>query len=364
MKKRHQHFIPRTYLKHFKNSPDSQQVNTFNKVENKFVDNIGINDICVEKDFYTLKNLNGEDKLALEEFFDKEIESKYGKVFDLLVHQKPTKITLDQKVDILKTTLSMYFRTPKVLNQFLLKIDNLIEDIINNKDINEIEFKGVIVKVDAKTKEEIKKEIRERIRVDYLSIQLNFFEKFVKYKIYDGITVIENTSEFDFYTGDNPVNFLNRFGNTGQIFDINNSIYIPLNPKFCLFIASPKLPKSGYEVFYQKDNQMLIHVVNLCTFENSERWLIGQGENFKKALQKNMELNSIYDSEHPILTSMDLKVNLLSKLLKAMEEGGLTNENHNLLKAVDNIKNWEEHKNHDDLLELLEKLRNEDELNI
>ena len=67
MKKRHQHFIPRTYLKHFKNSFDSQHINTFNKIENKFVDNIGINDICVEKDFYTLKNLSGDDKLALEE---------------------------------------------------------------------------------------------------------------------------------------------------------------------------------------------------------------------------------------------------------------------------------------------------------
>ncbi|KQK25494.1 hypothetical protein AR438_07740 [Chryseobacterium aquaticum] len=364
MKKRHQHFIPRTYLKHFKNSPDSEHVNTFNKIDHKFIDNIGLNDICVEKDFYTLKNLDGEDKLALEEFFDKEIESKYSKVFNLLVNQRPSKITLEQKIDILKTTLSMYFRTPKILNQFLLKIDKLIEDLTNNNDINEIEFKGIIIKLSGKKKDEIKKEIREHLRIDYLSIQLNIFEEFVKYKLYDGITVIENTSEFDFYTGDNPVNFLNRFGNTDQIFDINNSIYIPLNPKFCLLIAAPKLPKSGYEIFYQKDNQMLIHVVNSCTFDNSERWIIGQGEDFKVALLKNIELNSTYDLEHPMLKSLEIKTILLANLLQAIEKGGLTNKNDNLLLALNNIKNWDEHKNHHDLVELLETMRVEDGLHI
>ena len=360
MKKRHQHFIPRTYLKYFKNSTDSQQVNTFNKIENKFISNIGINDVCVEKDFYTLKNLTGEDQLALEEFFDKEIERKYDKVYNLLINEKPFKITIEQKIDILKTTLSMYFRTPKVLNQFMFKIDKFIEDLINDKDIDEIQFKGITIKIDGKTKQEIKKEIREHIRVDYLSIQLNFFEEFVKFKIYDGITIIENTSEFDYYTGDNPVNFT-----TGSdMFDSNNSIYIPLNPKHCIFIAPPKLEKSGYEIFYQKDNQMHVHVINSRTYNNSERWIIGQGNNFKKSLQKYFELNSTYDSEHPILNSLKCKTILLSKVLNAMEKNGIKKENSELVKALKDIKNWDEHKNHIDLVELLKQFREDDGFDI
>lgn len=360
MKKRHQHFIPRTYLKHFKNSTESEQVNVYNKVEEKHVNSIGINDICVEKDFYTLKNLTGDDKLALEEYFDKEIESKYSIIYNLLVKEKPNKITLEQKIDILKTTLSMYFRTPKVLNQFLKKIDDFVDNLIKSEEVDEIEFKGIVIQINGKTKEEIKKEIREHIRIDYLSIQLNFFEEFVKYKIYDGMTVIENVSEYEFYTGDNPVNFLNRHGNSNLIFDINNSIYIPLNPTHCLFIAPPKLPKSGYEIFYQKDNQMLIHVVNTCTFENAERWLIGKGENFKKSINKSIELNSTYNDNHPMLLSLQIKTDLLSKVFDAMKKNGLSKDNLDLLNSLKDIKSWNEHKDHIDLVELLETFEKED----
>ncbi|MDM1556118.1 DUF4238 domain-containing protein [Chryseobacterium indologenes] len=364
MKKRHQHFIPRTYLKHFRNSTNGVLINTYNKLENKFIDNLGINDVCVEKDFYTLKNLTGNDKLALEEYFDKEIESKYSNVYGLLVNKKPDKITLEQKIDILKTTLSMYFRTPKILNQFLLKIDNFIEDLLENKDISEIEFKGISIRISGSTKEQIRKEIREHIRTDYLSIQLNFFEELVKFKIYDGITVIENTSELDFYTGDNPVNFLNQYGDTYQVFDPNNSIYIPLDPKHCLFIASANLPKSGYEIFYQKDNQFLIHMVNSCTFDNAERWIIGKSENFKKALLKNIELNNTYDSDPPMLRSLQTKTSLLSRVLMAIENKGISQENTELLYVLRDIINWEEYKNHIDLVELLELFKNQDNLKI
>jgi len=51
MKKRHQHFIPRTYLKHFKNSTESEQVNVYNKVEEKHVNSIGINEYVLKKIF-------------------------------------------------------------------------------------------------------------------------------------------------------------------------------------------------------------------------------------------------------------------------------------------------------------------------
>lgn len=354
--KKHQHFIPRVYLKNFKNSKQSELINTFNKNTGKYQENLSITNICVEKDFYTLKHLKPEDKLALEEYFDIEIESKYEKVYNLLTKEKPNQITIDQKLEILNTTLSMYFRTPKILNQFLEKIDGFIQRLIDNKDVNEIEFHGVKIQIDGKTKDEIKKKIREHLKTGYLAIQLNLFKKFVNFKITDGITVIENSSGFDFLTGDNPVNFLNGEGNNEDIFNVNNSIYIPLDPKHCLFIAAPKLPKSTTEIFYQNDNQFLTLAVNSCTFDNAERWIVGHGENFKKTLENYFELNSIYDREHPMLKSLAKKVELLSSVFMEIKKNGISTENIGLINTLTEIKNWSEYENHVDLVDLVNKV--------
>ena len=95
---------------------------------------------------------------------------------------------------------------------------------------------------------------------DFLQRKNSGFD-FVAWK--DGFQKLgfENVSEYEFYTGDNPVNFLNRHGNSNLIFDINNSIYIPLNPTHCLFIAPPKLPKSVYEIL--KGNSEFSEFYNL-----------------------------------------------------------------------------------------------------
>ncbi|MCP1301262.1 DUF4238 domain-containing protein [Chryseobacterium sp. S0630] len=349
--KKHQHFIPRTYLKYFKNSPDSELINAFNKENNVYKD-IGLKDVCVEKNFYTLKHLKGEDSLVIEEYFDKEIERKFDKIYNLLITQKLRTVDIEQKLDILKVTLSMYFRTPKKLNEFISNTDKLIDEWLNDQDIQDVNFFGFKINLQGKTKKNIQNELREHLRPNYLSIQLQLFEDFVNFKINDGLTVIENTGEYDFFTGDNPVNLLNKNDISTDLYNVENSIYIPLNPKFYLFIAPPKLEKSGSDIFYQKDNFLLSHMVNACTFENSEKWILGKGVSLKKSLEKYFELDNNYDPNHPILDDMKIKIVLMTNVLEASKKGFST-ANLELVNSLKELKNWNKFSEHIDLIELV-----------
>src|SRR5688572_12597068 len=118
MAKTHQHFIPRTYLQRFSISisADKHFLTALNKQNGKVIKSISIRDVCVETDFYTLKHLSGDEKYKIEDFFSENVESKYPDVYKLLVTDKKEVISETERVHILYTTLSMYFRTPKVLN--------------------------------------------------------------------------------------------------------------------------------------------------------------------------------------------------------------------------------------------------------
>ncbi|WP_363322045.1 DUF4238 domain-containing protein [uncultured Pontibacter sp.] len=90
MKKPHQHFIPRTYLRNFAHTKNDDKflITAFNKLTGKTVPVISIADICVETDLYTLKHLEGDNKYDIENFFADNIESKYPDVYRLLVQEK------------------------------------------------------------------------------------------------------------------------------------------------------------------------------------------------------------------------------------------------------------------------------------
>lgn len=353
--KEHQHFIPRTYLKNFANANDNKSITGYNKKSEKFV-SLSITNVCVEKNFYTLKNLDGKDRLAIEDFFSNEIESKYPKVYRILIIEKKKHVTPEEKIDILSVTLSMYFRTPKQLNKIVSLLDQVIKGIREGNVTKTIDFFGLKIDLKDLNIKDVKKEVKERLRVDYLQIQLQLFQKFVNFKFNNGLTVLSNETDFDFFTGDNPVNFLNLNGLSKKLFDYNNSTYIPLDPKHCLFIAPNKLKSGELSIFHQKDSFQLVHVINSCTQENAELWVLGRNEDLIKAVQKVIELNSTYVEEHPILDEFKFKVELLQSLLKEIKKG-VNNENLDLIKKLKEINSWDKVENHKELVDLMNHLK-------
>ena len=239
MKKKHQHFIPRTYLKNFAHTQngDTFLIDALGKTKRDVIYNMSVADICVETDLYTLKHLDGDRKYEIEDFFSDNIESKYPEIYRLLVEEKKQIISPEERVLILYTTLSMYFRTPKFLNQFVAFSANLIQQLKSEKDIDSIYFLGYEFSLKDKSFVKIKKEIKETNRINFIKTQLALLEQFVSFKAFDSLVVIELVGEQEYITSDNPVEIGNSFIPGFDLFDADNSIYIPLDPKHALFIA-------------------------------------------------------------------------------------------------------------------------------
>jgi hypothetical protein len=337
MKKSHQHFIPRTYLKNFShtNKKGTYLVDAYDVSSKQYKENISTYALCAETDLYTINHLNNENKYILEDFYSQKIESRFPSIYNLLVKQKPKDITTEQKVQILYTILSMYFRTPKVLNKFSEFSSRLIERINTKNEHQTIDFLGYKISIKDKSFDDIKKEIKEKNRINFLKTQLALLHKFVEFKLTHGLVVIELIGDQEFITGDNPIQIGDDLNQSLGLFSSENSIYVPLDPKHALFIAPGNIEASINEIYYQRDNFFLHIVLNSQTFRNAERWIIGT----KKGLTQFIE--EIYsepvDNNHPIPLRMKNKLEIMQNILQLMEKD-LSNNNLKLIEAFAELK--------------------------
>lgn len=342
MIKPHQHFIPQTYLRKFAHTQNGTTflVDTFNKLSGKVVPNLSVKDVCVETDLYTLKNLRGDEKYRIENFFSENIETKYPEIFKLLVQEKRQTISAQERAFILYTTLSMYFRTPKVLNQFVYFSTKLIEDVLKDKCADTIDFLGYNINIKEKSFASIKKEIKETHRINYVKTQLRLLDEFVKFKAFDGIVVIELFGDQEFITSDNPVEIRNSFSVNFDLFDLGNSIYIPLDPKHALFIAPKPENVIVNQVFYQRDNFFQHVILNNCVFKNAERWIIGTKRGIANFIQDKEQYGKPADDNHPLVIKAKIKLELMQTVL-ALVEKGISNQNTELISCLKNLKQHE-----------------------
>ena len=339
MKKKHQHFIPQTYLRKFAHSnlEDTYLVDAYNKLDCQTKSNISIRDICVDTDLYTLDHLPGEQKYRIEDFFNENIESNYPKIYDLLVKKKEKFISGEERTLILYTTLSMYFRTPKILNQFVNFSTKLIDDLKKEKDIKTINFLGNNINLSAKSYRELKKEIREKHRINYIQTQLLLLNEFIRHKAFDGFAVLELIGDQEFITCDNPVIIENLSGLGFNLFDPGNTIYIPLDNKHALFIGPQQEESILNQVFYQRDDFFLHVIVNHLLYTSAERWIIGTSKGIKQFLDDEIEYSKPAKGDEIIVKKFKSMVEIMQKLA-SLAELGISNENTELIKFINQIK--------------------------
>jgi hypothetical protein len=353
-----QHFIPQTYLKKFAHTQNEKNyfVAVFDKITGKYIPKMSVGNICVENDLYTLKHLEGNDKYSIENFFSDNVENKFPEIYKLLVEDKKSFITSEEKNFILYTTLSMYFRTPKVLNQFVAFAGELVQNAQKHSNAKTINFLGYEISLMEKSFLEITKEIRETNRINYIKTQLALLESFVKFKFFDGLVVIELIGYQEFITSDNPVEIRNSAEIGFHLFNSRNSIYIPLDPKHALFIAPNDKDSIINEVFYQKDNFVQHITSNHVSFENAERWIIGTEKGVKQFLIDEEEYTKPVEDNHPMLQKFQRKLELMQNILK-LAENEASNRNIELLQSLKDLKNHEYFKDSIDLQDLYNKFK-------
>ncbi len=279
---RHQHFIPKSYLKNFALSENNKffvEAKLKNDLEPKSK-LISIRDICVDKNIYTIPINDIKDKYAIEKYYANEIDCVYPEIYKLLIDEKVENITEDQRRKIILTTMSLFFRTPKFLKLNEARIDKILDDASKEN----ISIDG-IVKVRTKTYqlefhidllEEVKNDFHVVNKVHFLNKHIGDLHDFVEFKMNAGISVMKVVGEIDLITSDNPVEMHSTTKNRFHPFDPTNIIRLPLDSRHYLIIYPNTEEIIKEYIFRSERDSYFVLTSNYNSEKNSEDWILGK----------------------------------------------------------------------------------------
>jgi hypothetical protein len=311
---------------------------------------LSTSNICVESNFYTIKELSDDEKYKIEDYYSQKIESNYENVYNLLIDKNIEFISLKQRIDILTALLSLYFRTPKALNEFAEFTSNLL---LSSKDnnIKELTFLGERINLENETFKSLKKKIKESNRVDYNETQIALMNQFIYFKRFDGIVVIELTGDKEYITSDNPVTVYNQHENI-DLFSLNNSIYVPIDSKHCVFIAPKVHGAIVNRIFRTIDSLYQYVVINDSTFQNAEKWIIGTNTGIPKFKSDFETFSQPADEDHLIVVTAKKSLEVMEKAANLAEKGKFDE----LKDFIDTIKDEDFFKSNPVFMKMLEDL--------
>jgi len=334
----HQHFIPRSYLNNFaKKEGDKRFIGAKDKNADD-IKTVSTRDICVEKNLYTIPETQNENKFAIEHFYADNVDAKFPEIYELLTDKGITDIDLATKTNIISVVLSLYFRTPKFLNQENKILEELVRAAHKQSKGGDfiIEYAGEEITIYPEEVEQIIKEKKENNRIKFLSQHLSAYEAFVRSKLKDGISVYHIVDDSEFITSDNPViirpytdptdkNFNPDEYNNKDInpFDKRNTIHVPIDSKTLLTILPNfdnypdfkirRLDKTKY------DTLMYNHDVE----RYAERWILGSAEIIASHVKDQIEFDKPTPQNMVMLEDYKEKTIQLKELYELISERGI-----------------------------------------
>ena len=285
-----QHLVPRCYLKKFgTNQKEKWFVDAYDKTKDSQIFPVNVNNICVEREFYTVENLPDDKKRFIEHMFASTIEKDYGEVYEALIKNKEMKLSQRLRVSLIRFVVSQFFRTSKFTNNFNKFWNNMLENGYSQlnfkRGIHKINFEGgESIDFKDKTLEQVKKEQAQQNK-EYINLtNLDRIYYLTQRRLKDKIMVQKMHSSVKLITSDNPVEF-GKF-----VYDPTVFIRMPLNENhFLTLIPSDKsTPSDSKIVTYgdasEEESWMLGHFNNVFQIENAERYIIGKQKNLEDAL--------------------------------------------------------------------------------
>jgi|GEM_PF-3939217 hypothetical protein len=339
---KHQHTVPRTYLEKFSHRADRDTyfVDCLDKEKLEIKEDLSCSNICVSKDYYTLKDVPEEEKLKIENFLSEYLEKEYNTVYNLLIDESVEFIDAQQRTSIIKTLLSLFFRTPKALNGFVEFASRLLENI-KDSEIKKIDFLGQQIDLEHDDFREIKNQIREYHRIDFVKTQLQLFAHFCFLRGFDGIVVIKLAGEQEYLTSDNPVLIGDVNLQLHNLFSGANSIYVPIDPKHCVFIAPSFAGSIVNRIFRNEDNFMMHAIINHELLVKAEKWLIGTKFGIKKFRDEYEFYTRPANPNHPMILEMKMNLQIMMTLHQLTEEWLRTKDPTRLTTYLKMIKDSE-----------------------
>jgi hypothetical protein len=285
-----QHYVSRTYLKHFSRKENDKCFIGFlnaSKFREETIHETNIENICLEKNIYTIPGATPEERMLIENLYSEVFESNYDIVYEILTDPDKIDLTPNERHLIISTVVSMYYRTTN-WNRYLGEMTNDILErayyasVANGKE--EFYLENELISFKGKTLDQLQKEFRSRDNSLVALTQIRHILKLIRIRsLTDCIHVIKlEDSDKGFITSDNPVVCLNINGGHIIPIDPSNTLTLALDSKHQLSLWKQDRVDWRHGIYRQtipKQFCLMPRIANNTgKIENAERFILGSRE--------------------------------------------------------------------------------------
>ncbi|MGB3345414.1 MAG: DUF4238 domain-containing protein [Aequorivita sp.] len=301
-----QHFVPRTYLKHFGIADGNEylvHVLPQSATEAKAIFQSNIKNVALEKHLYTLPGETVAQKMAVEKFYSDELEQHYDSIYALLTDPNKTELTDAEKDLIISTVVTMYYRTTKWVNASRNLMGRAFEQVFHHckqtgKDYFTLGEENISIA--EKTLDEFTRDYNKERQPGMILTQLEVAIKLIAIRVKnDSICVIRiDDEDLELVTSDNPVTASNNNPERFAPFDRTNILKLPLDSKHILMLMPECAEGLENRIFRRVSKRPFAEIekltANYSQMQNSEKFMFGS----KKALES--YLITKQESERPL----------------------------------------------------------------
>lgn len=320
-----QHYVPRTYLKHFGFlNGEENYINVLPSIENESnkIFEANIKNVALEKNLYTLPGETIEQKMAIEKFYADELEQHYDKIYEILINPNRVEITSEERNLIISTVVTMYYRTTKWVNlsrNLMSRVFTQMYDLCEQTGKDYFNYEGEKISIAGKNLKEFTKKFNDERQPGMILIQLETAFKLITLRNkFDAIVVAKlNNENCEYVTSDNPVIASNPKTERVIPFNHENLLYLPLDSKHMLMLI-PEVEKGNENKIFRKTYENIRSkssriTSNFQQMANSERFVFGS----KSSLELYLKTKSL--TEKPLTEKEANNPNIINEILSKLD---------------------------------------------
>lgn len=301
-----QHFVPRTYLKHFGIANGNEylvHVLPESATETKAIFQSNIKNVALEKHLYTLPGETVAQKMAVEKFYSDELEQHYDLIYSILTDPTKTELTDAEKDLIISTVVTMYYRTTKWVNasrNFMSRVFEQVFNLCKQTRKDHFTFGEEKLSIAGKTLEEFTRDYNKKRQPSMILTQLEVAIKLIAIRVKnDSVCVIKiDDEDLELVTSDNPVTASNNNPERFAPFDPTNILKLPLDSKHILMLMPECAEQMENRIFRRVSKRPSAVIEKLTAnyeqMQNSEKFMFGSKEALESYLITKQE------SERPL----------------------------------------------------------------
>lgn len=296
---KNQHFVPRTYMKHFSEKRGDNYYIKALPVSNPVAGNIiekNTKKICFEKHLYTLPGETVAQRMLLEKFYGDEFEQHYNAIYAMLTDPNKNELSEDERRLIIGTVTTMLYRVPLWIKKYNAGVRMLYEQAFakfEQTGQDEFVINGQTVSIKGKTLEDILEENQAASKPRQVLAQLDAAMQLLEVRLANDNIFISKLVDADslLIISDNPVIIQNIDGCKGPVdpFNPSNIIKLPLDKDHILMLM-PTGEKEYRHIIRRHDASGIMCkreavISNAEQFANADIYVLGSTDTLNNYLQ-------------------------------------------------------------------------------